>query len=71
MRTQKTQSRKAPIEGRGMPKDLSQSIKYMWRPLWRLNYDIRPFLLSPIVEKADGSKAHTMAQVEELGSDSI
>jgi hypothetical protein len=27
--------------------------------------------LSPIVEEADESKAHTMAQVEELGRDNI
>ena len=39
LRTQNTHARKAPIEGRGTPEDLSQSIKVM---LWRLNCEIRP-----------------------------
>jgi hypothetical protein len=69
MKTQKTQSRKAPIEGRGMLEELSQSIKDLQRPSWRLDCDIRPIILSPIVEEADESKAHTMAKVKELGSD--
>ena len=43
VRTQKTQLRKAPIEGRGTPKDLSQSITCLRRPLWMLNCEIRPF----------------------------
>ena len=70
-RTQKSQTRKAPIEGRGTPEDLSQSIKDPRKPSWRLDCEIRPFHLSPIVEEADGSKAQTMAEVEELGNDSI
>jgi hypothetical protein len=32
---------------------------------------IRPFHLAPIVEEADGSKAQSMAEVDELGNDSI
>jgi hypothetical protein len=71
VRTQKTQARKAPIEGRGTPKDLSESIKDMPKPLWRLDYEIQPFHLSPIVEEAEGCKAQSMAEVEELGNDSI
>ena len=71
MRTQKSQARKAPIEGRGTPEDLSQSIKDLRKPSWRLDCEIRPFHLSPIVEEADGSKAQTMAEVEELGNDNI
>ena len=71
VRTQKTQVRKAPIEGRGTPHDLSESIKDLRKPSWRLDCEIRPFHLSPIVEEADGSKTQTMAEVEELGNDSI
>src|ERR1700737_3785992 len=72
VRTQKTQARKAPIEGRGTPlQDLSESIKDLRKPSWRLDCEIRPFHLSPIVEEADGSKTQTMAEVEELGNDSI
>jgi hypothetical protein len=70
-RTQKTQARLAPIEGRGTPKDLSESIKDQRKPSWRLNCEIRPFHLSPIIEEAEGSKAQSMAEVEELGNDSI
>lgn len=71
VRTQKSQARKAPIEGRGTPEDLSQSIKDLRKPSWRLDCGIRPFHLSPIVEEADGSKAQPMAEVEELGNDNI
>ena len=67
----RTHEKKAPIEGRGTPEDLSQSIKDPRRPSWRLDYDIQLFLLSPIVEEADGSKTQTMAKVEELGNDNI
>jgi hypothetical protein len=70
VRTQKTQSRKAPIEGRGTPEELRQSIKDLQRPSWRLDCEIRPIILSSIVEEVDESKAHTTAEVEELGSDS-
>ena len=66
VRTQKIQSTNAPIKGRGTPEDLS-----LPKPSWRLDCEIRPFLLSPIVEKANGRKAQTMAEVEELGNDSI
>ena len=62
----------APIEGRGTPEDLSQSNKYLNpKPSWRLDCEIQPFFLSPIVEKMDGSKAQTMAEVEELGNNNI
>jgi hypothetical protein len=62
MRTQNIQSTNALIEGRGTPEDLSQSNKYInLQPLWRLDYEIRPFLLSPIVEEANGCKTQTMA----------
>jgi hypothetical protein len=71
VRTQKTQARKAPIEGRGTPEDLSESIKDLRKPSWRRDCEIRPFHLSPIVEEADGSKAQSMAEVDELGNDSI
>ena len=71
VRTQKPQARKAPIEGCGTPDDLSQSIKDLRKPSWRLDSEIQPFHLSPIVEEADGSKTHTMAKVEELGNDNI
>jgi hypothetical protein len=70
VRTQKTQSR-APIEGRGTPEDLSQSIKDLRKPSWRLDCEIRPLHLSPIVEEAEGSKTQAMAEVEELGNDNI
>ena len=54
------------------PEDLSQSNKYLNPKLsWRLDYEIRPFLLSLIVEEADGSKAQTMVEMEELENDSI
>lgn len=72
VRTQKIQSTNVPIEGRGTPEDLSQSNKNLNpKILWRLDSEIRPFLLSPIVEEADGSKARTMAELEDLGNDSI
>ena len=72
VRTQNIQSTNAPIEGRGTPEDLSQSNKNSNpKILWRLDCEIRPFLLSPIVEEADGSKARTMAELEDLGNDSI
>ena len=64
VRTQKTQSRKAPIEGRERPEEWSQSLKDLRRPSWRLDCEIRPILLSPIIEEADENKAHTMAQVQ-------
>ena len=57
MRTQKTLSRKSPIEGRVMPEELSQSIKDLRSPSWRLDCEIWPILLSLIVEEADESKA--------------
>ena len=66
MRTQKIQTTNAPIKGRGTPEDLSHP-----KHSWRLDCEIRPFLLSPIVEKVDGSKAHTMVEVGELGNDNI
>jgi hypothetical protein len=71
VRTQKTQARKAPIEGRGTPEDLSESIKDLRKPSWRRDCEIRPFHLAPIVEEADGSKAQSMAEVDELGNDNI
>jgi hypothetical protein len=71
VRTQKTQARKAPIEGRGTPEDLSESIKDLRKPSWRLDCEIRPFHLLPIVEEAEGSKAQSMAEVEEMANDSI
>jgi hypothetical protein len=71
VRTLKTHARKAPIEGRGTPEDLSESIKDLRKPSWRRDCEIRPFHLSPIVEEADGSKAQSMAEVDELGNDSI
>ena len=67
MKTQKTV--KEGAVGRGTPEELSQSIKDLRRPSWRLDYEIQPILISPIVEEADESKAHTMTQVEELGND--
>ena len=72
MRTQKIQSTNAPIEGRGTPEDLSQNNKNLNpKILWRLDCEIRPFLLSPIVEEADGSEAKTMAELEDVKNDSI
>jgi hypothetical protein len=71
VRTQKTQARKAPIEGRGTPEDLCEIIKDLRKPSWRLDCEIQPFHLSKIIEVADGSKTQTMAEVEELGNDSI
>jgi hypothetical protein len=71
VRTHKTQARKAPIEGRGTPEDLSESIKDLRKPSWRLDCEIRPFHLSLIVEEAEGSKTQSMAEVEEMGNDSI
>jgi hypothetical protein len=71
VRTQKTQARKAPIEGRGTPEDLSESIKDLRKPSWRRDCEIRPFHLTPIVEEVDGRKAQSMAEGEELGNDSI
>ena len=71
VRTQKTQARKAPIEDRGTPEDLSESIKDLRKPSWRLDCEIPPFHLSPIVEEADGSKPRSMAEGEEVGIDSI
>jgi hypothetical protein len=71
VRTQKTQARKAPIEGRGTPEDLSDNIKDLRKPSWRQDCEIRPFHLSPIVEEVDGSKAQSMAEGEELGNNSI
>ena len=69
VRTQKTQARKAPIEGRGTPEDLSESIKNLRKPSWRRDCEIRPFHLSPIVEEEHGSKTQSMAEVDELGND--
>ena len=55
-----------------MPEDLSQSNKYLNpKSSWRLDCEIQPFLLPPIVEETDGSKTQTMAEVEELGNKSI
>ena len=71
VRRQKSQARKPPIKGRGTPEDLSQSIKDLWKPLWRRDCEIWPFHLLPIVEEADGSKTQPMAEVEELENDII
>ena len=72
VRTQKIQSRNAPIEGRGTPKDLIQSNKILNpKILWRLDCEIWPVILSPIVEEADGNKARTISKLEELKNDSI
>ena len=70
MRTQKTQSRNAPIKGCGTPEDLSQSNKYLRRPSCMIDCEIQ-FFLSPIIEKGDGNKTSTMAEMEELGNDNI
>ena len=66
VRTKKIQSTNAPIKGRGT----SEVLRHL-KPSWRLDCEIRFFLLSQIVEKAGGSKAQTMAEVEELGIGSI
>ena len=69
MRTQKIQTPKAPIKGCGTPEDLRKNIKTRRRPTLRLDCEIPPFHLSPILEQADASNAHTMTDEEELGSD--
>lgn len=71
VRTQKIQTPKARIKGRGTPEDLRKNIKTRRRPALRLNCEIPPFHLSPILEQEDGSNAHTMTEDEELGSDHI
>ena len=42
-KTQKTQSRKVPIEGYGMPEKLSQRIKSLRRLLWRIDCEINTY----------------------------
>ena len=71
VRTQKIHTPKAPIKGRGTPEDLTKNIKARRRPALKLDCEILPFQLSPILEQTDGSNAHTMTKDEELGSDHI
>jgi len=71
VRAQKTQTPKAPIKGCATPEDLRKNIKTRRRPALRLGCEIPPFHLSPILEQADGSNAHTMTDDEELGGDHI